>query len=437
MRPFEHKIEFVEIDRLTPCSRNARTHSKRQIEQLIRSIEYFGWTNPILIDDHGEIIAGHGRYIAAKAMNLPIIPVVRLSHLSEADKRAYLVADNRLAENAGWDRDLLAIELQAVIDLGVDIEITGFETAEIDVMLDEAAAVNADSNTGPENQIPPPAKTAVTQIGDLWLLGRHRLLCGNALEGADVSTLLNDDDVDAVFTDPPYNVPITGHVRQAGHREFVMGSGEMSDVEFAQFLASAILAVKVHARPGAMAFICMDWRHMRELLYVGAACKLELKNICVWAKTNAGMGSLYRSQHEMIPVFKLSPGPHINNVELGATGRYRTNVWTYAGVNTFSSNRDEELAMHPTCKPVALVQHAIEDVTKRNDVVLDTFGGSGTTLIAAERCGRRARLMELDPLYCDVILRRYVRYTGKQPTLSITGEAFEEVERVRGEIAAF
>ena len=251
---------------------------------------------------------------------------------------------------------------------------------------------------------------------------------------ADYAALLEGERVDLVFTDPPYNVPIDGHVCGLGrvrHREFAMGAGEMSQAAFTEFLAETLGAAADTCRDGAIAFVCMDWRHMGELLAAGRQVFAELKNLCVWNKTNGGMGTFYRSKHELVFVFKVGEAPHVNTFGLGETGRYRTNVWDYAGISSLGANRDEELAMHPTVKPVALVADAIKDCSKRGDTVLDPFGGSGSTLIAAEKTGRLARLLEYDPAYCDTILRRWEAFTGKRAMLAATGEPLEDVEERR------
>jgi DNA modification methylase len=277
-------------------------------------------------------------------------------------------------------------------------------------------------------------KHAVSCSGDLWNLGRHRLICGDARKRSDYHALLIEDRVDLIFTDPPYNVPIDGHVCGLGrvrHREFAMGVGEMSREAFTSFLTETLGCAAKRCRDGAIAFVCMDWRHMGELLAAGERVFTELKNLCVWNKTNGGMGAFYRSKHELVFAFKVGTAPHVNSFGLGETGRYRTNVWDYAGISSISSSRAEELAMHPTVKPVALVADAIRDCSKRGDIVLDPFGGSGTTLIAAEKCGRAARLIEYDPGYCDTIIARWERLTGKRATLSSTGEAFEDVAERR------
>ncbi len=404
------------------------------MRQIASSIERFGFTNPVLVSDDGDIIAGHGRVEAAKLLGLPTVPTLKLSHLSAQERRAYVVADNKLALNAGWDSEILAIELQGLIDLEFDVTLTGFSLAEVDLVLDGAADADVAGKTGPEDNIPTPSATPVSRIGDLWQLGRHRLLCGDAREQTDYARLLGEEKVDLVFTDPPYNVPIDGHVCGAGsvtHREFAMATGEMSAAAFTAFLQQSLGAMAERCRDGVIAFVCMDWRHMRELLDAGHAVFAELKNPCVWNKSNGGMGSFYRSKHELVFVWKVGGGAHVNSFGLGDTGRYRTNVWDYPGISSLSASRGEELAMHPTVKPTALVADAIRDCSKRGHIVLDGFGGSGTTLIAAETCGRSARLIEYDPLYCDVIIRRFERMTGKRAVLADSGQAFEDIEAER------
>jgi DNA modification methylase len=440
-QPGDPRIELIAVTQLTPYRNNARTHSRKQLRQIAASIRQFGFTNPVLVDGAGQIIAGHGRVEAAKLLGLTEVPTLRLSHLSEADKRAYILADNRLAEKAGWDRAILAIELQALIDLDFQVEITGFETSEIDIILDDAGEANGGS-PGPEDDIPdvPSAGTAIAWLGDLWKLGSHRLLCGSALEPNAYDTLMEAQRAEMVFTDPPYNVPIDGHVSGLGrirHREFAMACGEMSERDFAKFLETAFRCLAAHSAEGAIHFVCMDWRHMWETLEAGRAVYSELKNLAVWNKTNGGMGSFYRSKHELVFVWKSRKGSHINNFELGQYGRYRTNVWDYSGVNTLRPGRLEELAMHPTVKPVAMVADAIKDCSRRNGIILDPFAGSGTTVIASERTGRRAYTIELDPAYVDVAIRRWQRYTGKSAVLLDTGQSFEEVdEHRRGNLPA-
>ncbi|MEO1206478.1 MAG: DNA methyltransferase [Pseudomonadota bacterium] len=420
---------------LRPYARNARTHSPKQIAQIAASIREFGFNNPVLIDRDGEIIAGHGRVAAAKTLGLETVPCVRLEHLTNAQKRAYILADNRLAEKAGWDRDILAIELQHLTEVGIDFDVTltGFEMGEVDLLL--SPADDRADDTDPADATPEIAHgSAVTRPGDIWQIGRHRLICGDALKPETYDQLLAGEPAQMVFTDPPYNVKIDGHVSGLGaakHREFAMASGEMTTDAFTDFLAQVFTKVVEHAIDGAIHFICMDWRHQREVLDAARFSFSELKNLCVWAKTNGGMGSLYRSQHELVFVFKSGAASHINNVELGKHGRYRTNVWSYAGANAFGATRDGDLAMHPTVKPVALVADAILDCSNRKGLILDAFGGSGTTLVAAERTGRRGAAIEIDPHYCDVIIRRLAKVADLTATLDATGAAFDEVATER------
>lgn len=328
------QIVELPIGNLRPYARNARTHSKKQIRQIAASIERFGFTNPVLVSDEGEIIAGHGRVEAARQLGWQKVPTLALSHLSEAERRAYVLADNKLATNAGWDRDILAIELQALVDLEFDVELTGFSLAEIDLVLDQAGDADPAAADGEDDRLPAPSEQAVSRMGDLWALGRHRLLCGDTRSPADMDQLMAGERADLVFTDPPYNVAIDGHVCGLGtvkHREFAFASGEMCKVQFTSFLAETLGNIARVTRDGAIAYVCMDWRHMGELLCAGETSFTELKNLVVWNKTNGGMGAFYRSKHELIFVFKQGAAPHTNSFGLGDTGRYRTNVWDYAG----------------------------------------------------------------------------------------------------------
>jgi DNA modification methylase len=430
----DQKVKMVATDRLVPHKANARTHSRKQIRHVAESIKRFGFTNPVLVDDAGGILAGHGRVEAAKRLGLNDVPTLRLSHLSATEKRAYILADNRLAEMAGWDREILAIELQGLIDLNFQVEFTGFETAEIDFILDDADEARRET-AGPEDDVVEPLPGAtITQFGDLWLLDKHRISCGDARHNDAYELLLKGEKAEFVFTDPPYNVPIDGHVCGHGkvrHREFAMASGEMSPEAFTDFLKTVFRRLVEYTTDGSIHDICMDWRHMTEMMTAGNEVYTELKNLCVWSKTNAGMGSFYRSQHELIFVWKSGDASHFNNVELGQHGRNRSNVWSYAGVNTMRPGRLEELAMHPTVKPVAMVADAIKDCSRRKGIILDPFLGSGTSLIAAERTGRRARGIEIDPGYVDVAIRRWQSYTGKAATLAATRQTFEEIEEER------
>ncbi|MGJ8623155.1 MAG: site-specific DNA-methyltransferase [Yoonia sp.] len=426
------QIIYRNPEAMSENPRNARTHKPRQIRQIARSITAFGFANPVLIDEADQLIAGHGRLAAAKTLGLERVPVIQLLNLTDAQKRGLMLADNKIAENAGWDLQMLANELSdlSALELDFDIEDTGFDMGEIDLAIGDRD--DADGNREPESAPEPdPVAAAITEPGDLWELGAHRVVCGNARSADDVRRLMGDGVADAVFTDPPYNVPIHGHVSGKGsvkHREFSEASGEMSAEAFEAFLLETLENAAVNCRPGAVVFACMDWRHVTALAEVGAAVIGPLINLCVWVKTNGGMGSLYRSQHELVCVFVRTGASHRNNVQLGRYGRNRTNVWRYPGVNSFRAGRMEELRAHPTAKPVVMVKDALLDVTRRGDVVLDPFAGAGATLMAAERSGRCARLLEIDLLYVDVMLRRWREETGEDPIRVRDGVTLSELE---------
>lgn len=429
------RVEQVVLDKLRLYPGNPRTHSKKQIQQIAASIQRFGFTSPLLVSDDLEIIAGAGRLLAARQLGLERVPVIRLAHLDETERRAYVLADNQLALQAGWDKELLAIELGGLIELEFDLSVIGFEASEVEIILGEAAEANQQTAEEEEDVAPPLDAVAVTRPGDVWLLGAHRLICGDARRAEVYDTLLGSEEVGLVFTDPPYNVPIARNVSGRGevrHGDFAMATGEMNREEFTQFLEAALGAAASRCRDGAIAYVCMDWRHMMELQLAGELVFSELKNLCVWNKGIGGQGSFYRSQHELVFVFKVGSAPHINNFGLGGGGRYRTNVWDYAGANGFSSSgRTSDLALHPTVKPVAMIKDALLDCSKRGDIVLDCFAGSGSTLAAAHKTGRKARLIEYDPRYCDVIVQRYEQLTGKQALLQASGQPSEEVAAER------
>lgn len=407
-------IEYLRLEGLRPWARNARTHTRKQIRQVADSIRTFGFTNPVLIDAENTILAGHCRVEAARLLEMDTVPCLRLEHMTPSQKRAYVLADNKLALNAGWDEDLLAEELGALlsVDLDFDLGVTGFTIAEIDSFVEGQVP---EEPGDPRDDILPDACDVPTrcQPGDIWQLGPHRLTCGDALDATVADRLMDGAQARAIFTDPPYNVRIDGHVGGSGkirHREFAMASGEMSETEFTRFLERAFGNLADHSLDGSIHFVCMDWRHLGEILRAGQQVYTELKNLIVWVKDNGGMGTFYRSRHELIFAFKKGTAPHINSFELGQHGRYRTNVWEYKGVNTFRAGRLDDLGMHPTVKPVQMIADAIKDVSARGEIVLDLFGGSGSTLIAAEKTGRRAYLCELDPAYCDCIIARWEAY---------------------------
>lgn len=423
------EIAYRDPKTLTPRSNNSRTHSRRQIKQLAASIREFGFLRPVLTDSQGTIIAGHAATFAAIELGLDVIPTVAAGHLTPAQIRAYVIADNRIAELAGWDRTLLATELKALsLELNFDVTVTGFETAEIDILIGEVsveAPDKADATPAIDRSRP-----SLSQPGDVWMIGDHCLYCGDATNVESYAALLGEERAQMVFTDAPYNVPIDGHVSGAGrirHPEFAMASGELSREAYTDFLKTVFRHLADFSIDGSIHFQCIDWRHVSEMIAAGEEAYTEHKNTCVWVKTNGGMGSLYRSQHEFVFVFKNGKAAHINNVELGRFGRNRSNVWSYAGANSFGKDRDAVLATHPTPKPIALVADAILDCSKRGGLVLDAFAGSGTTLIAAEKTGRKGRGIELDPYYVDTILTRFDQTFGLKAVHAASGVRFDDL----------
>ncbi|MEH2688627.1 DNA methylase N-4 [Bradyrhizobium diazoefficiens] len=373
-------------------------------------------------------------YLGALYLGLRELPVIRITHLTPEKFEVYRIAEQRLSELAPWDDRAVAEAFTELsqLDLGFSLEVTGFSQGEIDFRIENLDSLQVEPAPDPADNVPAVHSTKVSAVNDLWQLGHHRILCGSALQAASFSALMAGQRARAVITDPPFNVPIQGHVSGKGrirHREFVMASGEMSGEEFTAFLNGYLRRAMEHLTQGALLYIFMDWRHSAEILAAATAVGLELKNICAWVKSNAGMGSFYRSQHEFVFVFKYGRGSHRNNVELGRHGRFRTNVWQYPGCNSFERNGEEGnlLALHPTVKPVQLLADAILDCTERNDIVLDNFLGSGSTLLAAERVGRRLYATELEPLYVDVAIRRWQRHTGLKAVHVQTGRHFDEI----------
>ena len=427
-------VVYRRTEDLKPNPANPRCHTKKQVRQIANSIRIFGFNVPILIDGDGKIVGGHGRWLACHLLGVTEVPTVCLDHLTPAQARAFMIADNKLAELAAWDDRLLAEQLQDLSVHGLDfnIEVTGFEMGEIDLRiaaLDEPAARDDD----PADEVPElSAGPSVSKIGDLWQLHRHRLLCGSALDSTVFTTLMGEKRAAMIFIDPPYNVRVDGHASGLGaihHRSFPMASGEMDGAEFTAFLAGAFRNLAAFSVDGSLHYICMDWRHVEELLAAGREAYDELKNLCVWAKDSAGMGSLYRSQHELVFVFKHGRNGHRNNVQLGRFGRNRSNVWRYPGANSFARCGEEGnlSVLHPTVKPVAMVADAILDCSARGDIVLDAFLGSGTTLIAAERTGRRCCGLELDAGYVDTIVRRWQALTGGSALHAESGRSFDDL----------
>jgi DNA modification methylase len=428
-------IEYRLILTLKRNRNNPRRHSRKQIRQIAASIRIFGFNVPILITAEGLVVAGHGRLLAAEFLGLNAVPVIVLNHLTDRQLQAFVIADNKLTENATWDERLLTEQFKALaaVELDFSLEVTGFEVPEIDAMIEGASLVKKGADD-PADVIPAEEnKARVSAPGSLWSLGKNRVLCADATDPSSYAELTQGLKAAAIVSDPPYNVHIDGHATGLGkarHAEFPMASGEMSPAEFTNFLANALTAMAANCIDGAIGYVWMDWRHLRELLAAIERSKLELKNLCVWVKDNAGMGSFYRSQHELVFVLKNGKASHRNNVQLGQFGRYRTNVWEYPGANSFSRNTEEGnlLALHPTVKPVAMIADAILDCSARGDIILDGFLGSGTTVIAAERTGRVCYGLELDPAYVDTIVRRWQAFTDKSAVHIQSGRTFNDIE---------
>jgi DNA modification methylase len=433
LRGLMDQVVWRPVSDLKEFPGNPRRHPDGPIAALMKSIRRF-WTNPILIDETGTILAGHGRCEAAKRLGMTKVPTVTVSGLSDSDKRAVVIADNRLPEQAVWDLDLLRGHFRDLIKIDFDVELTGFSTGEIDLLIDGGQQSAADD---PADDLARLASKgpAISQFGDVWELGRHRLSCGDAQRSETYEQLLGCERAEMMVTDPPYNVRISGHAMGRGrvrHREFPMASGEMPPAAFRTFLNDFIHCAMSCSRDGAIHYVFMDWRHLPELLNTALPLYSEWKNLLVWNKSNAGQGSFYRSKHELIAVFKCGTGPHINNFRLGGQGRYRTNVLDYPSVNSLDPARRGDLELHPTVKPIALIADLIRDCSCRNGVILDPFAGSGTTILAAERTGRVARVIELDPLYVDLAIRRWQKVTRISARHAKTGLAFAEIEARQG-----
>ncbi len=418
---------LISIESCKPLGRETRKHSPQQLGKLAASLERFGFVLPILLDAKLRVVAGWGLVLAARKLGLSEVPAVCVTDLPESELRLLRLALNRISDDASWDREELTLEFAEILELApqIELEASGFEMAEIDILLD-GNGIDEEDDLPPVDAAAPP----VTRVGDLWVLADHLVYCGNALHAEAYSRVLGTDKADMVFADPPYNVPIAGHASGLGttkHADFAMASGELSSAEFQSFLRTSFGHAAGHSISGAIHFICMDWRHMRELLVAGEEVYGDnLLNLCVWNKTNAGMGSLYRSKHELISIFKVGKGPHINNIALGRYGRHRTNVWDYVSQNALNGTSKSKLALHPTAKPVAMIADAMRDCSNRGGRILDPFGGAGTTLIAAERTSRRARVIELDPKFVDIAIERWQRLTGGTAVHAETGQPFAQ-----------
>ncbi|MBR1251621.1 site-specific DNA-methyltransferase [Bradyrhizobium sp. AUGA SZCCT0169] len=430
LRPIEIQVQYRAVTELILDQNNPRQHSPKQVNQIADSIREFGFLIPIVVDATGNVVTGHGRVLAAKYLGMTEVPLIEVRHLSAAQLKALRIADNKLALNAHWDERLLAENFLALkdIDLDFDLSITGFCLPEIDLVIQDFNSIAMSEADGLQDAT---TGVAICRVGDLWRIGKHLVFCGDATSEVSFERVMRGERANVIFVDPPYNIKIDGPVSGKGktrHREFAQASGELSSSEFTDFLQRACTLLERHSVDGAIHYICMGWYGAAELLAAGKRIYSDLKNICVWAKNTAGLGSLYRSQHEFIFVFKAGTAPHVNNVALGKHGRHRSNVWNYDSANTQARRGDDLLALHPTAKPVHLVMDAILHCSNRGDIVLDSFLGSGTALLAAERTGRVCRGIELDPLYVDTAIRRWQNLTGLSAHRVLDNKAFQQLE---------
>jgi len=442
-----NNIILMDADDIFPYERNPRNITSAAISKVAESIKEFGFLNPIIVDKNNIIIAGHTRLKACQKLGINKVPVIKAEHLTPAQVQAYRIADNRTGEEATWNKDLLAIEIGELKDLisnnqkdnAFDISLTGFDLKELEALNNLKLSNSFNDNDKDEdegNRIPEliESKPPITKAGDIWLLGKHKLLCGDSTNFGDVQKLMGEELANMVFTDPPYNVKVkdimgSGKVQ---HEEFAMASGEMNEEEFINFLKDIFTNIYATSKDGSIHYICMDWKHIYEIIKAGKEVFTEYKQLCIWNKDNGGMGSFYRSKHELIFVFKKGKAPHTNNFGMGEYGRYRSNVWDYPAINSFAgrevvtnedgkkvSGTSKELEMHPTVKPLKMVMDAILDCSNEGELITDFFLGSGTTLIASEKTNRRCYGIEISPHYCDVIVKRWEELTGNKAELLI------------------
>jgi DNA modification methylase len=421
-------IEYRPTDELTPPNQRLRRANKRRDAAIRAKLRSFGNILPIIVDSEGRIVTGYANWLAARDLGHARVPVICITHLTQKQLRLFAIAESKIADMGEFDEEVLRLEFKELseLDLGLDfnLELTGFTMSEIDDLLVEPDV--------PGDTLPGiPSHAPVCVPGDIWQLGEHRLYCGDALQEQSYITLMGDERAQIVFCDPPYNQPMR-NISGRNREEFAMASGEMNGEEFTSFLRTSFMLMARFSEDGAIHYQCMDWAHAREMLDAGEAVYSRLRNQVVWNKGTGGQGCFYRSQHEFIYVWQVGEGPPINNFGLGETGRYRTNVWDYQGNNSFHSSRDDELASHPTVKPVALIADALRDCSHRGGIVLDAFGGSGSTLIAAEHTGRRARLIEIDPGYCDTTIERWQAKTGQEAVHLESGKTWSEIAVERG-----
>ncbi|MBR1734632.1 MAG: DNA modification methylase [Alphaproteobacteria bacterium] len=424
METNELQLKSVRTDSLIEYARNPRKNDA-VVDKMVASIKEFGFRIPIVAKSDGSVVDGHLRLKAARKLGMQEVPVVVADDLSEAQIKAFRLLANQSANWAEWDEELLKLELEELKDLNFDLDLTGFDLSEVERLLRNEEIEEDDFSEEEQEE----SQEIISKVGDLWLLGKHRLLCGDSTKIEDIQKLMNGKVADMIFTDPPYNVKIdsivnTGKVK---HDEFVMASGEMSEQEFVDFLTTVFKNMTSVSKDGSIHYICMDWKHIYEIITAGRNSYTEFKQLCVWNKDKGGMGTFYRSQHELIFVFKNGKAPNTNNFELGQYGRYRTNVWDYAGMNITTQENIELRKLHPTVKPVKLVADAILDCSNHGELILDLFGGSGTTMIACEETDRQCCMMELDPKYVDTIIHRWQQHTGEEAIHAESGKSFNEV----------
>lgn len=418
----ELQIQSLPIGSINLPPKNLRKNQQKQVLRLMESVREFGQVAPILVDEDLNLIDGQMLLEALSELDASEINCCIINHLTEDQLRLPRIALNTIQTKAEWDPLELGVELIELDALDFDLTITGLEVAELDSLM-------LMSTEPAEEDVPEAPDCPVTKPGDLWRLGAHRLYCGNALDEEAYASVLDGKTVQLVFTDPPYNLKIKNNVSGLGkvkHDDFAMGVGEMSADEFSEFLSSALSLCRDHSGKGSVFYVCMDWRQIHNLQRAAQKSGLHHINTCVWDKGNGGMGALYRSRHELVPVFCTDPVPAVNNIQLGKFGRNRTNVWQYPGANSKGSSANDALHLHATPKPIELVADAILDVTKPKAYVLDPFIGSGTTILAAEKTNRIAFGIELEPQFVDVAIVRWQKMTGKKAVHAETGLPFCE-----------
>ncbi len=439
------QLEHVSPDTLRPHPDNPRIHTRKQIKQVANSIKAFGFQGVVLADEDSQLIAGHARVEACKLLGVTEVPLLRVKNLTDEQVRGLMIADNRLTDNSDWDDRLLGHNLKILADLELDFDLdaVGFDYGELEFRIGQIELTNDDEQCAEDNESSLPdfdQVQAVSKPGDLWCLGDHRLICNDSTLAETYEQLLGNERAAMIFTDPPYNLPARdiGKICAEAHRDFAMGFGEMTPEEFTAFLGSVINKLCQYSVPGSIHYIFMDWRHAAEILTAGQTHYSEFKNLCVWSKDRAGMGTFYRSQHELVFVFKHGDAPHQNHFELGQHGRTRSNVWHYPSARSMTSgdgdfDRDEVLEHHPTVKPVKLIEEIALDCSRRGEIVLDPFLGSGSTLIACEKTQRRCFGIELEPRYVDVAIQRWQQWTEQEAIHEATGQTYNQIATQRGE----